>query len=89
MKSINEFKKEMIEAFGEFELMATNLESGQVLQTKGWQPTPTPRVEINATEFIALGELDKRYHELQPGSLKNFLHFMKTRGIGEKYRGSY
>ena len=79
----------MIEAFGEFELMATNLETGQVVQTKGWQPTPAPRAEINATEYLALGAMDKRCHELQPGTLKSFLQFMKTRGIGEKYRGSY
>ena len=79
----------MIEAFGEFDLMATNLESGQEFKSKGWQPTPMPRAEINATEYLALGQLHNRYDQLQVGTLKNFLQVIKSRRSGEKNRGGY
>ncbi len=71
-KSINEFKKEMIEAFGEFEIMATNLKSGQVLTSKGWINQPAARAEINATEYLALGDMQNKSHQLQAGTLKTY-----------------
>lgn len=83
-KSINEFKKEMIAAFGEFEVMATNLKSGQVLTSKGWIAQPTPRAEITASEYIALGDLQNKNNHLKPGTLKNLCNVIKLRRISER-----
>lgn len=74
----------MIEAFGEFEIMATNLKSGQVLTSKGWINQPTPRAEINATEYLALGDLQNKSHQLQAGTLKNICNVIKMRRLTER-----
>jgi hypothetical protein len=76
-KSINEVVKEFKEAFGLVDFKAVNNETGQVVQSKGYVPTILPRLEIDGTDYIALGQLNARHAAPTVGVITHLLKLVK------------
>lgn len=82
-KTINEVVADFKNEFGEITLKATNFQTGQVGGSKNWIDPPAPRAEINATEYLALGDLQNKNDRLRPGTLKNICSVIKMRRLSE------
>lgn len=72
-KSINDFVKEVLEAFGEAEYSATNNVTGQVLETEGWKE-PARMFEMSVEDYLRFGNLKAGY---PPPSPEAFAVIMK------------
>jgi len=55
--SIKQVLAEFKQTFGEFEFEAVQAGTGLTVQSKGYQAPPTPRLEINADDYVRLAEL--------------------------------
>lgn len=53
-KTVKTFIAEFKQAFGEFEYTATRFSDGLVVQSKGYKAPPTPRLQINAEDYLLL-----------------------------------
>lgn len=77
-KTINTWVKEMKQAFGAVEFTATHKETGQTVQSKGWQDHPPARLEISADDYIALGKCNIKAAPPSEGVLSGFLKIVKS-----------
>ena len=72
-KTVKQFVHEVKQAFGAVEFVATNNQTGQVVQSKGWQEPPPARLEISADDYIALGKCNIKSEPPSAGVLSGFL----------------
>lgn len=54
---IKQVLAEFKQAFGAFEYIAVQAGTDLTVQSKGYTPAPTPRLEINADDYVRLAEL--------------------------------
>lgn len=78
-KSINEVVKEFKETFCMVEFKATNNETGQIVESKNYKPSPLPRLEVDGQDYIALGHLNIKHAPPSEGVLAGMMRIAKGR----------